>query len=146
MTGLVIYNAVRYNNYISTSSGLIRRNRMPTNPKSEPSTEQGRYTPFFKLSRKILLAGIGAASLAQEEIENFVNRMVERGELAEKDARHLAREIMDRREKMMRDFRSSAEPARPTAATKADVDALTAKIAELNRKIDELSKKQKSGE
>jgi len=119
---------------------------MPVNPKADEIPEKGAYSSFFKLSRKLLLAGIGAASLAQEEVESFINRMVERGELAEKDARQLAREIMDRREKMMHSWRTSPEPSRPAAATKADIDALTAKIAELNRKIDELSKKPKTGE
>ena len=119
---------------------------MTNDPKTDETTEKNPYSAFFQLSRKVLLAGIGAAVLAQEEIENFVNRMVERGEIAEIDARQLAREIMDRREKMLRQWRSGAEPARPPAATKADIDALTAKIAELNRKIDNLNKKQKSGE
>ncbi|MFA5836240.1 MAG: hypothetical protein WC837_04710 [Bellilinea sp.] len=119
---------------------------MTENSKTDESAEKNPYSAFFQLSRKVLLAGIGAAVLAQEEIENFVNRMVERGEIAEKDARQLAREIMDRREKMMREWRGGGEPSHPPAATKADIDALTAKIAELNRKIDELNKKQKSGE
>lgn len=119
---------------------------MSENPKTNETAEKGVYSTFFQLSRKILLAGIGAAVLAQEEVENFVNRMVERGEIAEKDARQLAREIMDRREKMMREWRTPAEAVHPPAATKADVEALTAKIAELNRKIDDLTKKQKSSD
>src|SRR3990170_6051639 len=119
---------------------------MTENSKTDESAEKNPYSAFFLLSRKVLLAGIGAAVLAQEEIENFVNRMVERGEIAEKDARQLAREIMDRREKMMREWRTPAEAAHPPAATKADVEALTAKIAELNRKIDDLTKKQKSSQ
>ncbi|MEW6504421.1 MAG: phasin family protein, partial [Chloroflexota bacterium] len=52
----------------------------------EDVTNRGGFT---ELSRKILLAGIGAAALAQEEIERFVNRLVEKGELAEKDARRM---------------------------------------------------------
>jgi polyhydroxyalkanoate synthesis regulator phasin len=119
---------------------------MSTVPQENDKDEKTPYTTFFQLSRKILLAGIGAATLAQEEIENFVNRLVDRGEIAEKDARQLAREIMDRREKMMRDWRTPAAPAQPPAATKADLDALMAKIAELNKKIDDLNKKQKSAE
>ena len=118
---------------------------MSEKPKTDEMGEKGSYSAFFQLSRKILLAGIGAAVLAQEEIENFVSRMVERGEIAEMDAKQLAREIMDRREKMMRGWRTPAEAVvHPPAATKADVEALTAKIAELNRKIDDLTKKQKS--
>jgi hypothetical protein len=44
-----------------------------------------------ELSRKVLLAGVGAAVLAQDEISDFVDRLVERGEIAEQDARNLSK-------------------------------------------------------
>jgi polyhydroxyalkanoate synthesis regulator phasin len=96
---------------------------------------------LIELSRKILLAGLGAAALAQEEIERFIQLLVERGELAEKDAREMMREILDRREQMMRE-RKRESPAAPAAASKADIEALTAKINELNKKIEELRKQK----
>lgn len=111
----------------------------------EPISEEvSSRSPLFYLSRKILLAGIGAAALAQEEIDHFVNRLVDRGELAEKDARRLVKEVLDRREKMERERRASAPSARPPAATQADIEALSAKIAELNQKIEELKKEHKT--
>ena len=106
---------------------------------SESPDAPARRT-FFELSRKMLLAGIGAAVLAQEEMESFVNRLVQKGELAEKDARRLIKEVMERREKMAQE---KAAQGRPPAATKADIDALAAKIAELNKKIEELTKTEK---
>lgn len=104
------------------------------------SEEISSRSPLFDLSRKILLAGIGAAALAQEEIDHFVNRLVDRGELAEKDARRLVKEVLDRREKMEGERRASSPPSRPPVATQADIEALSAKIAELNQKIEELKK------
>jgi polyhydroxyalkanoate synthesis regulator phasin len=99
---------------------------------------------IFEISRKILLAAIGAAVVAEEEITGFVTRLVERGEIAEQDARKLVREIIDRREKLVRDKIAEARRNRPvTVATKADVEALNARIAELAQKIDEI-KKEKS--
>lgn len=98
---------------------------------------------MYELSRKMLLAGIGAAVLAQEEIERYLTRMVERGEIAEKDARSLFRELLDRRSKTMAAHKAEQQPASTVAATKADIEALTAKIIELNRKIEELKKAQK---
>jgi polyhydroxyalkanoate synthesis regulator phasin len=94
-------------------------------------------TPLFEISRKILLAGIGAAVLAQDEIETFVNRLVDEGELAEKDARALVKEMMERRE--MLDRKKKSESRQPAAATKADIEALNLRIAELNKKIEELT-------
>jgi polyhydroxyalkanoate synthesis regulator phasin len=101
--------------------------------KKEPVNRTGLY----EASRKILLASIGAAVIAQDEIEGFVNRLVDRGEIAEKDARKLVRDIIDRREKMEREKKAPHQAAQP-AATKADVEALTEKIAELTKKLDEL--------
>ena len=38
--------------------------------------------------RRILMAGIGAVALTQEQIEDFVGKLVERGEIADGDAPH----------------------------------------------------------
>lgn len=101
------------------------------------SEEVRTRTPLFEISRKILLAGIGAAVLAQDEIESFVKRLVDEGELAEKDARALVKEMMERRESI--DRKKKAESRQPAAATKADIEALNARIVELNKKIEELT-------
>jgi len=113
----------------------MAKNIDPEMPEGAPS-----HSGFFDLSRKILLASIGAAVLAQEEVESFVNRLVQRGELAEIDARRLIKEVIERREKIAREKTSEVKSARPAPITKADIEALSAKIAELNRKIEELKK------
>ena len=113
---------------------------MPKTTSGEPE-EMHVHTPLFEISRKILLAGIGAAVLAQEEIEAFVNRLAQEGELAEKDARALAKEMMERRKSM--ENKKKAEVRQPPAATKADIEALNARIAELNKKIEELKNTKK---
>ncbi len=101
---------------------------------------------FYEVSRKVLLAAIGAAVVAQEEIEGFVNRLVEHGELAEKDARKLVQELLDRRENLEKERRAEREKSKANAAaTRADVEALNARIAELNKKIEEL-RKEKAGD
>jgi polyhydroxyalkanoate synthesis regulator phasin len=113
--------------------------------EDEQKAEKERKTPFYDMSRKVLLAAIGAAVIAQDEIDNFVGKLVERGEMAEKDARKLVQELIERREKLDKERREARQHVRPSgAATKADIEALTARIAELNKKIEEL-KQQKSG-
>ena len=42
--------------------------------------------------RRVLMAGVGAVALAQEEIDEFVGKLVERGEIAEKDGRKTSRQ------------------------------------------------------
>ena len=39
--------------------------------------------------RRVLMAGIGAVALTQEQIEDFVGKLVERGEIADGDAHKL---------------------------------------------------------
>lgn len=101
---------------------------------------------FLEAARKVLLAGIGAFALAQEEAEDFVNRLIERGEIAEKDGRKLMREMMDKRKKDA----SKAEDEitkrvenvmdRMSIPSKADIDSLGEKITLLSKKVDELKK------
>ena len=114
--------------------------------KNEPKTVRGS---LYETTRLILLAGVGAISLAQEEINIFLDRLVERGEMAEADARKLVREVVERREKLEKERRqqvvASRRAAQPVAATRADIDALTARIADLTRQIEEL-RKQQSGQ
>jgi polyhydroxyalkanoate synthesis regulator phasin len=117
----------------------------PETHPEEPNKEE-EHKPLFDAARKVLLAGIGVVALAQDEIEDFVTRMVERGEIAERDGKKLVREVMDKR----KHYRQRAEEEiskriektidRMNMPTKADIDALSEKIAALSKKIDELKK------
>jgi len=100
-------------------------------------------TPFLDAARKVLLASIGAWALAADEIEDFVNRLVDRGEIAEKDGRKLVTDVLERRRQMSPiaqtlDQQMDRVLARLNVPTKADIDALNASIADLTRKIEEL--------
>jgi poly(hydroxyalkanoate) granule-associated protein len=104
--------------------------------------------PIFELARKVLLASIGAMALAQDEVEDFVNRLVERGEIAEKDGRKLVKEVMDRRKKETRKAEDEMSKRvqdtleRLNVPTKADIEALGDKIATLTKKVEDLKKTQ----
>jgi poly(hydroxyalkanoate) granule-associated protein len=104
------------------------------------------HKPLFELARKVLLASIGAVALAQDEIEDFVERLIERGEIAEKDGRKLIREVMDKRkkdaEKAEDEVSKRVEDVldRMNVPTKADIEALGEKITTLSKKVDELKK------
>ncbi len=122
---------------------------MPTKPEVEQAAESPKdkeKPPMFEALRRVLLATIGAASLAQDEIEALVDRLVERGEIAEKDGKKLVREVMEKRkgratkveEEMSKHFERVLD--RMNIPSKADVEALSQKIAALSKKIDELKK------
>lgn len=112
----------------------------------EEAVEEKERNPMVDMARKVLLAGIGAVALAQDEIEDFVNRLVDRGEIAEKDGRRLLNDVKERRKKQMEkatdelDKRIEQILRRMNVPTKADIDALSRKVTTLTKKVDELKK------
>lgn len=112
----------------------------------EETNGKEEHNPLLEAVRKVLLASIGAVALGKEEIEDFVDKLIERGEIAEKDGRKLVREVMDRRkkdaEKAEDEITKRVESVmeRMSVPTKADIDALSEKIVVLSKKVDELKK------
>jgi polyhydroxyalkanoate synthesis regulator phasin len=107
---------------------------------TEETEKTRNHGNLFDATRMVLLATVGAAALAQEEMMDFVDKLVDRGEMAEADARKLVKEILDRREKMERERKHEEKKTAATTASKADIEALTARIADLTRQIEELKK------
>ncbi len=98
--------------------------------------------------RRVLMASIGAVALTQEQIEEFVGKLVERGEIADGDARKLISDIIDRRKRVVQDGTRRAEDEfekriesllrRMNIPTKTEIDTLSQKIGELSRKVDDV--------
>ena len=110
---------------------------------TEEEAERGR---LLEASRKLMLASIGAVALAQDELESLATRLVERGQIAEQDSRHLVRDIMERRRQETQKAEDQMEKrvedllTRMNVPTKSDIEALSAKIEALTKKVDELKK------
>ncbi len=115
----------------------------------------------FEIVRKLILAGIGAFALSREEAEAFLNRLVERGELAQKDAQKLFEEAMENLRKtaapqsdqvqtnlnnLAAQFETSFEQFlnRLNIPSKRDIDELSAKIAQLALRVEELRRAQET--
>ena len=103
--------------------------------------------------RKLLLASIGVAALTRDEVESFVNKLVERGELAQKDAEKLLRDVQSRLRQSRPDVQEQAEKVTSRAQqgmedflnrlnipSKRDIEDLSAKIAQLAARVEELRK------
>jgi poly(hydroxyalkanoate) granule-associated protein len=106
-------------------------------------------------ARKVLLAGVGAVALTKDEVEDFVGKLVERGEIAQEDGRKLVRDVWARRrtdtEKVgeqvgdqfvkaeaVLDERVEGILTRLNVPTKTDIDTLSRKISDLSAKVDAL--------
>jgi poly(hydroxyalkanoate) granule-associated protein len=106
--------------------------------------------PLVDTVHRVLLAGIGAVALAKEDVEDLVGKLVERGEIAEADGRKMMKDVMDRRKKQASQQTKKAEDVldqrvedvmtRMNIPTKDEIEALSAKIVELTKKVDELKK------
>jgi polyhydroxyalkanoate synthesis regulator phasin len=110
---------------------------MSTETQSNIPDEPVKRTVFYDLSRKILLAAIGGAAIASDEIANYVTKLAERGEIAEKDARTLIREVFESRQKLEKE-QKEVEEQKSNQATQTEIEELNARIAALNQKIEEL--------
>ncbi|HNU04378.1 MAG TPA: phasin family protein [Anaerolineae bacterium] len=109
--------------------------------------------------RRVLMAGVGVVALTKDEIEDFVGKLIERGEIAEQDGRRLVTEVLHRRrdkteevmEKMqdetekqvaraesMLDQRIEGILSRLNVPSKGDIDMLSEKISLLAEKVDAL--------
>jgi len=110
----------------------------------------------YTLGRKVVLAGVGVAAITADEAGGLLSKLIERGELAESDVTNLLggsppesgedtvaspQLVKDMTKKTGAALEESVEVilAKLNVPTKNDIDDLSHKIAELNRKISELS-------
>jgi polyhydroxyalkanoate synthesis regulator phasin len=103
---------------------------MSTQTNETPDNTNPSTTSDF--SRKLMLA-------VQEELDHFIKRMVERGEIAEQEARSALKEVVDHREKLEVE-KQAEQQNRAEPAANAEVEVLQARIAELSKKIEEMKK------
>jgi len=105
--------------------------------------EEKKASPLLDSLRKVVLASIGAVAVAQEEAEDLINKLVERGEIAREEGRKLVDDMTaKRREKVEAQFDARVESAleRMNVPTKTDLKAVEKKLDQLNQKLDKLVK------
>lgn len=121
-------------------------------PELEEVAEE--HGQLYKVTRKVVLAALGVVGMATDELEGFVDKLVERGEIAEKDGRKLVDEIREKGEDRIKESRARVMKMvgfetkeeedveevlnRMDIPTKSDIKELSAKIAALTRKVEEL--------
>lgn len=121
--------------------------------KTEVAETSEKATPLFETVHRVLLAGVGAVALTTDEVQDFVDRLVERGEIAERDGRKLVKDVLSRRNGAEKQVEKGVENAsnmveeqiekilnRLNVPTKHDIEELGKKIANLTKKVDDLKK------
>lgn len=107
--------------------------------------------PIAELLRRLLLASIGAVAMSYDEAEKFISRLVDRGELAQKDGEKVMNELMQRFRQLSRsEMQASSEVERKVEnnleqflnrlniPSKRDIDDLSVKIAQLAARVEDL--------
>ncbi|NUM34308.1 MAG: phasin family protein [Candidatus Brocadiae bacterium] len=113
--------------------------------------EKCEQESFHGQLKRMMLAAMGAAAMAQEEFEGFVGKLVERGEIAEQEGKKWVKEIVDKRRKITKDAVQTIEEnsldgldkllQKLNIPSKKDVDTLAKKIDDLTKRVDELFQK-----
>ena len=113
---------------------------------AEKETKLSLNTKQFAESlKKVALAGLGAGVLAQEEAEAFFETLVEKGALAEKNAKKLIKDTKKRVEKGgseledKLDGRIESWLKKINVASKNDIYELTKKVETLTKRVETLT-------
>lgn len=101
--------------------------------------------------RDVFLAGIGALALTKEELEAIARQLVEKGEIAERDARKLVEDVWEKRKKRSEEWEDRVVRVveervekvldRLDIPRRKDLEVLHERIARLEEKVDTLSKR-----
>jgi polyhydroxyalkanoate synthesis regulator phasin len=119
---------------------------METNTDVKKESEKEEEYSLQDLMKRMMLAGVGAISIIHEELEQHIDKLVERGEITQKDREDMIARMKERQQKFMHHRRDYARKhvadvlENLDVASRTDIDTLTQKIADLEKKIDELNK------
>lgn len=118
---------------------------MPKQAKIQPNG-------FRSMARRWYLATVGAFAMLEEETEQLVDRLAEKGQTAEAEGKGLVRERLDTRRKEAKqqaeqmeervDERVETVLNRMNLPSKADVRDLNRQISQLSKKVDALREAQ----
>ena len=103
---------------------------------------------MIDLLRKTLLAGIGAAVLTREKVEELVGELVKRGEIASKEGPKLVKELLQESQKVKKELEEKIEEATQKTlkklrlATRAEIEELKVKLEKLEKKIGKMEGKE----
>jgi poly(hydroxyalkanoate) granule-associated protein len=99
---------------------------------------------------KMMLAGLGVVTLAQEELTQLFNNLVERGTATEEKTRTMVNKQVENRQKDAKKATKRVEQEvekrlenvlhRMNIPSKNDIEKLSRKVATLNKKVSDLSK------
>ncbi len=104
---------------------------------------------MLELSKKLLLAGIGAAVLTKERIEGIVRELIKQGEISKEEGIKLVKEVLQKGEEMQKTLEAKIEVGinkameRLNIPTRKEIQELREKLEKLIKKVEGITKKKK---
>lgn len=103
---------------------------------------------MLEISRKLLLAGIGAAVLTKERIEGIVRELIKQGEISKEEGIKLVKEVLQKGEEMQKTLEAKIEVGinkameRLNIPTRKEIQELREKLEKLIKKVEGITKKK----
>ncbi|MBU1086009.1 MAG: hypothetical protein KKD05_00645 [Candidatus Omnitrophica bacterium] len=100
---------------------------------------------MFEILEKLVLAGVGFASLTKEKAEKIVDALIAKGQVKAKDKKAMLSRLLKHTQKLDKDIENKMRQVslNVVKSSQKQIDALNRKLAQLNKDIS--SVKQKSG-
>lgn len=116
----------------------------------EEIKENGRENLLLSETHKLFRAGLGAVMMAQDELGELANKLVEKGESTEEESRKRIDDFVAARRKRVKKMTKRVETNfdkrvervlhRFNIPTRSEIKSLNTKITQLGKKVDELNK------
>jgi poly(hydroxyalkanoate) granule-associated protein len=113
-------------------------------------TVEGNVNMLMENGRKVMLAGLGVVTLAQEELTEVFNNLVQRGTTTEQKTREMVNKQMENRQKEAKKAAKRVEKEVEdrfenvlhwmNVPSKNDIEKLSRKVSTLTKKVNDLSK------
>jgi polyhydroxyalkanoate synthesis regulator phasin len=104
---------------------------------------------MLEISRKLLLAGIGAAALTKEKIEGIVRELIKQGEISKEEGIKLVKEVLQKGEEIQKILEAKIDVGINKAIeklnipTRKETQELRGKLEKLIKKVEEITRKKK---
>jgi len=101
---------------------------------------------MLEITRKLLLASVGAVELTKEKVEGIIQELIKKGEVAKEEGMGLIEEILRRKEESKKALENKIETEitkvmeKLNIPTKKEIQKLREKIEILTKNIDKITK------
>jgi len=101
---------------------------------------------LFEILEKIILAGVGLATMSKEKAEKLVDAMIQKGKIMAKDKKAAVSRILKSTKQLDKDLEKKMKEISQgvVEGSQKQIDSLNARLASLSKKLEKAKEKNKS--